>query len=112
MEHEQRVVVLTRAELQALVREAIGEALKPPSNDALLTLRQTGVSTRTLRAAIAAGDLPAMKVGREFRVRRADLDAWLAARAVAPRPAPAPAADDPVTRALRRGALRAARRAA
>lgn len=35
------------------------------------------VCARTVQRAIAAGTLPAFKVGRAVRIRRADVDAWL-----------------------------------
>ncbi len=38
--------------------------------------RQLGVSFRELYALIDAGDLPAYKVGRNIKVRQADVDAF------------------------------------
>jgi len=38
---------------------------------------ELALSERTIRRAIAAGDLPAYKVGKSVRIRRADLEAWL-----------------------------------
>jgi excisionase family DNA binding protein len=38
------------------------------------------VSSMTVYRLIKAGDLPAVRVGRSFRVREADVDAYLAAR--------------------------------
>lgn len=35
------------------------------------------VNARTVYRLIQAGDLPAVRVGRQWRVRRGDLDAWL-----------------------------------
>lgn len=40
--------------------------------------RYLRVSDRTVYNHVRAGDLPAVKVGRLWRVRAADLDAWLA----------------------------------
>lgn len=40
-----------------------------------------GVTERTVYNKVRAGDLPAVKVGRLWRVRRADLEAWLTRRA-------------------------------
>lgn len=40
-----------------------------------------GVSTSTIRRAIASGQLKAAKLGTAVRVRLADLDVWLAAAA-------------------------------
>ncbi|WP_434424577.1 helix-turn-helix domain-containing protein [Nannocystis pusilla] len=35
------------------------------------------VDHRTVRKAIKAGELPALRVGRDFRILRQDLSAWL-----------------------------------
>ena len=35
------------------------------------------VNTRTLYRLIRAGDFPAVRVGRQWRFRRTDLEAWL-----------------------------------
>ena len=35
------------------------------------------VKPRTLYRLIKAGELPAVRVGRQWRIRRTDLDAWL-----------------------------------
>ena len=35
------------------------------------------VNTRTIYRLIRTGDLPAVRVGRQWRFRRVDLDAWL-----------------------------------
>ncbi len=35
------------------------------------------VNPRTVYRLIQAGDLPAVRVGRQWRVRRGDLDTWL-----------------------------------
>lgn len=40
------------------------------------------VSTMTVYRLIAAGDLPALRVGRSYRIRHDDLDAFLAAGVV------------------------------
>jgi excisionase family DNA binding protein len=45
--------------------------------------RYLGVSTRTAYERVRRGDLPAIKIGRLWRVRVADLEAWLD-RAAAP----------------------------
>jgi excisionase family DNA binding protein len=36
------------------------------------------VNTRTLYRLIRTGDFPAVRVGRQWRFRRTDLEAWLA----------------------------------
>jgi excisionase family DNA binding protein len=38
------------------------------------------VTPRTVYRLIRAGDLPAVRVGRQWRFRRADLESWLTAR--------------------------------
>lgn len=38
------------------------------------------VTPRTLYRLIRAGELPAVRVGRQWRFRRSDLENWLAAR--------------------------------
>ncbi len=35
------------------------------------------VNARTVYRLIKAGQLPAIRIGRQWRVRRSDLDAWL-----------------------------------
>lgn len=35
------------------------------------------VNARTVYRLIQAGDLPAVRVGRQWRIRRRDLDGWL-----------------------------------
>jgi len=35
------------------------------------------VKSRTVYRLIKAGELPAIRVGRQWRIRRSDLDAWL-----------------------------------
>lgn len=49
-----------------------------------------GVSERTVYDRVRAGDLPAVKIGRLWRVRAADLEAWLGSRANGPAAVPAP----------------------
>jgi len=35
------------------------------------------VNPRSIHRLIEAGDLPAIRIGRQYRFRRSDLDAWL-----------------------------------
>lgn len=42
--------------------------------------QRLGVDSFTVRRWITAGDLPAYKIGREWRVEPGDLEAYLAAR--------------------------------
>ena len=39
----------------------------------------TGLSLSTIKRVIARHEIPALKIGRSVRIRRADLDAWLSA---------------------------------
>lgn len=52
-----------------------------PHDADAMTLAQVAmrlaVSTGTVRNLVANGDLPAFLVGRRWRVRRADLEAWV-----------------------------------
>lgn len=45
---------------------------------------QLRVSTMTIYRLIRRGELPAVRVGRTYRVRATDLDAYLAAQTIAP----------------------------
>lgn len=45
---------------------------------------QLRVSTMTIYRLIRRGELPAVRVGRNYRVRETDLDAYLAAQTVGP----------------------------
>jgi excisionase family DNA binding protein len=60
----------------------------------LLTLpllaEMAGVSVVTLRREIAAGRLPAVKVGRLLRVRLTDWESYLSSKRVVGRPEPVP----------------------
>jgi excisionase family DNA binding protein len=42
--------------------------------------RQLRVSTMTVYRLISAGDLPAVRVGKSYRLREEDVDAYLAGR--------------------------------
>ncbi len=56
--------------------------------DQLLTVAEVAdllrVSTMTVYRLIRSGDLPAVRVGRNYRVRRADLDEYLEQQVVQP----------------------------
>lgn len=43
-------------------------------------LRCLKVTPRTVYRLIRAGELPAVRVGRQWRFRRSDLESWLATR--------------------------------
>jgi excisionase family DNA binding protein len=49
-------------------------------------LHSLKVTPRTLYRLIHAGELPAVRVGRQWRFRRADLESWLTARQVVRQP--------------------------
>lgn len=57
-------------------------------NDTLLTAAEVAdqlrVSTMTIYRLIRSGELPAVRVGRNYRVRKADLDAYLESQVVDP----------------------------
>lgn len=80
----------------------------PAEPEAFLTtdevLAYLKVNLRTVYRLIDAGQLPALRVGRQWRFRRRDIDAWLegrgAARPAVPAPAPVPAAAGPGRRVL------------
>jgi excisionase family DNA binding protein len=68
----------------AAVLDAVEAHRKPRaelSDKLLLTLPEcaalTGLSRAVLRAAIDAGDLKAKQIGRAWRVKRGDLEAWI-----------------------------------
>lgn len=80
------LVVLTVEQLTAVVREAVRAELgdrardaEPPSEwlDAEQAAAIVQVHARTMRNLAASGELPATRVGKQWRFRRADLDAYL-----------------------------------
>ncbi|GMV14703.1 MAG: hypothetical protein AMXMBFR56_29270 [Polyangiaceae bacterium] len=104
------LVILTPEQLSALVREAVRAELGPRRDDAPIALASTGQPVRTLRAAIRRGELEAVRVGREYRVRPSALAAWLEDRRVAPEAKPereSTAAERAIARARLEGGLRA-----
>jgi excisionase family DNA binding protein len=56
-----------------------GQSL-PPFLTTEEVLGSLKVTPRTLYRLIRVGDLPAVRVGRQWRFRRADLENWLSAR--------------------------------
>ncbi len=71
-----------------------------PDHEAFLTtdevLAYLQVNLRTVYRLIDAGKLPAVRVGRQWRFRRADIDAWLDQRPpAAGRPGPVPVPHPP-----------------
>ena len=61
------------------------------SDDVFLTteevLEYLQVNLRTIYRLIKAGKIPAVRVGRQWRFRKRDIDAWLDGQRAAPRPA-------------------------
>ncbi|MFM7271344.1 MAG: helix-turn-helix domain-containing protein [Actinomycetes bacterium] len=57
---------------------------QPLSKSRFLTVQEVAdlirVSTMTVYRLIKSGDLPAVRVGRSFRVRESDVDTYLGAR--------------------------------
>jgi excisionase family DNA binding protein len=52
----------------------------PQLRDVAAVARRLGISTKSVRRAIAAGELTAHRLGRLLRVADADLEAYLAKR--------------------------------
>lgn len=79
-------------ELRAVVREELEarEARTPAGDDRLMTVadaaRYAGVQAATVREWLRGGKLAAVRVGRQWRLRRADLERYLS-------DAPAPGTD-------------------
>jgi excisionase family DNA binding protein len=66
------------------VREAIGG--RSLEGDLLLTVREVAatmrVSTMTVYRLIKSGQLPAIRVGKNYRIRESDVDRYLSERSV------------------------------
>ena len=64
------------------------EYTEPVMTDPLLTAAEVAdelrVSTMTVYRLIKGGELPAVRVGRNYRVRRSDLDSYLESQIVDP----------------------------
>jgi excisionase family DNA binding protein len=60
------------------------------TGEGLLTAQEAAelveAHVETIRRAVRRGDLPALKVGRELRIRTVDLEAWLARHEPAGKP--------------------------
>ena len=54
-------------------------AVKLPSDEAFLTTEEVLAYSRSLRTSIGSsgGEIPAVRVGRQWRFRKRDIDAWL-----------------------------------
>src|SRR5436189_1520144 len=83
-------------------------SLHLPSDEVFLTteevLEYLHVNLRTVYRLIKAGKIPAVRVGRQWRFRKRDIDAWLdnqrprnPVRPAIPLPSPAPTAARPAT---------------
>jgi excisionase family DNA binding protein len=92
---EEALEAVIESVVRRVVREELAAARAAPA-DELVTMatfaRQRSISESTVRAAIRAGRLPAMKIGRAVRVR---------ANAQIGEPAPTSSADTPRARAAR-----------
>jgi len=106
------IVVALRTEAE---KDTPGSPVDP---ERLLGPDDVGVSRVSWRTAVRAGELRATKIGREFRARRADVDAWIAQRAVSPsqprssqRAVVTQDSEDPLARAVARAAARRRRSA-
>ncbi len=67
-----------------------------PTNEVFLTteevLEYLQINLRTVYRLIKAGKIPAVRVGRQWRFRKRDIDAWLDSQGTRPAAGPAPAA--------------------
>lgn len=86
---------VVREEVRAAVREAladVGKALTPPVDDGYLSVEKAAelaeVHPDTIRAWIKAGRLVRHQAGRELRVRRSELHAFLACEKASERATP------------------------
>lgn len=81
-------------------------ATPPTSPDAFLTTEEVlaylQVNLRTVYRLIDAGKLPAVRVGRQWRFRRRDIDAWLDQQRAATASGPAAPAATPALKGPRR----------
>lgn len=84
MPDQKMIVTLTIEELRELVRDAVRAELaaEPPEPAAMLSLTEAAaiarLHRRTLRKHAERGSLRASQIGRAWRVRRADLEEFLA----------------------------------
>jgi excisionase family DNA binding protein len=73
-----------------------------PNDEIFLTteevLEYLQVNLRTVYRLIKAGKIPAVRVGRQWRFRKRDIDAWLDTQRPRGERPPAPAADRPMSR--------------
>jgi excisionase family DNA binding protein len=88
-----RLVLELSRETVAALAAALAEQLsrvptEPQGSAELIGWREAGVPARTWRAAIKCGELPAVRVGRQHKVTRAALAAWLEKQRVPPKPPP------------------------
>lgn len=82
-----RLVLVDRGELAAIVREAVrAELAAAPAAaseylDATTLAEMLGVARSTVPQLVKREGLPAVRLGRAYRFRRAEVVAWLEARA-------------------------------
>jgi excisionase family DNA binding protein len=87
MSTDPMIVTLTAEQLRDIVRAAVREELAATRSNvpaAMLTPSEVAkalrLSTRHVRNLLAEGELPAVRVGSRWRVKRTDVDAYLAGR--------------------------------
>lgn len=93
MSLEEAIEAIVEAKTKPLLEriEQLEAACRAPSDDDLLTMAEAcelaSMSEKTITARIQSGDLVAFKPkgSREYRIRRADLRAWLLRPAAAAR---------------------------
>lgn len=84
-----RVVTITVEELEQLVEAAVRRALGSRSPSEWLSAEECAELLRCKRSAIptlvSRDGLPASRVGRSYRFKRAEVEAWLVERSERPR---------------------------
>ena len=82
------ITKVIREEMPAAIRKAMADAQPKPTGEYLTPIeagRVASVHPATIRQWIQEGLLPAYKAGREYRVRRDELDAFLSKPVVVPK---------------------------
>lgn len=79
---EDQIAQAVAAQVRQVVREELAKLAPQPEPSPFLSTAKAAelcdCHADTLRAAIKAGELREFRAGRELRIRRADLEAWLA----------------------------------
>jgi hypothetical protein len=74
-------VILDDQALEALVRRAVRAELGVRGDD-WVTARSSGLGVAVFRAVARAGGFPVYRVGKTWRARRRDIDAWIESQRV------------------------------